>query len=78
MSRAKHRCAGNDRSVTRTSSLADRLALARERMRSVYGLLSDDAVTRTPNPIMSPPVWDLGHIAAYEELWSDAESHMTG
>jgi iron(II)-dependent oxidoreductase len=26
-------------------------------------------MARQADPIMSPPLWDLGHIAAYEELW---------
>ena len=26
-------------------------------------------MVRQADPIMSPPLWDLGHIAAYEELW---------
>jgi len=31
----------------------------------------DDAVVHTPlDPIMSPLVWDLAHIAAYEDLWA--------
>ena len=33
--------------------------------------LDDDALTRVHSPIMSPLVWDLGHIAAYEDLWLD-------
>ena len=31
--------------------------------------LSDDDLERLLDPIMSPLVWDLGHIAAYEDLW---------
>jgi iron(II)-dependent oxidoreductase len=31
--------------------------------------LSDDDLERVHSPIMSPLVWDLGHIAAYEDLW---------
>src|SRR4051795_2653050 len=31
----------------------------------------DDAVMEEPlDPIMSPLVWDLAHIAAYEDLWA--------
>ena len=30
---------------------------------------SDEQLTRVHSPIMSPLVWDLGHIAAYEDLW---------
>ena len=31
--------------------------------------LDDEALHRPLHPIMSPLVWDLGHIAAYEDLW---------
>ncbi len=31
--------------------------------------LDDAALERTHSPIMSPLVWDLAHIAAYEDLW---------
>jgi iron(II)-dependent oxidoreductase len=31
--------------------------------------LSPEEMARQADPIMSPPLWDLGHIAAYEELW---------
>jgi iron(II)-dependent oxidoreductase len=32
--------------------------------------LDDDAMHRPLDPIMSPLVWDLAHIAAYEDLWA--------
>ncbi len=31
--------------------------------------IGDGALERVHSPIMSPLVWDLGHIAAYEDLW---------
>ena len=31
--------------------------------------LSDEDLERVHSPIMSPLAWDLGHIAAYEDLW---------
>jgi iron(II)-dependent oxidoreductase len=31
--------------------------------------LTDEQLERVYSPIMSPLVWDLGHIAAYEDLW---------
>src|SRR5271168_2091124 len=31
--------------------------------------LDDAQLERVHSPIMSPLVWDLGHIAAYEDLW---------
>ena len=47
------------------------LALRDERDRTL-GLiapLSEDALTRQHDSLMSPIVWDLGHIGAFEELW---------
>ncbi len=32
--------------------------------------LDDDVMHRPLSPIMSPLVWDLAHIAAYEDLWA--------
>src|SRR3954452_6514895 len=32
--------------------------------------LDDDVLHRPLDPIMSPLVWDLAHIAAYEDLWA--------
>src|SRR6478672_10270821 len=32
--------------------------------------LSDDVMHQPLDPIMSPLVWDLAHIAAYEDLWA--------
>src|SRR6187200_1936435 len=31
--------------------------------------LDDETMHRPLDPIMSPLVWDLAHIAAYEDLW---------
>src|SRR5450755_4277483 len=31
--------------------------------------LSEEDLERVHSPIMSPLAWDLGHIAAYEDLW---------
>src|SRR5438132_3186844 len=46
-------------------------ALERARMRTLALVcnLDDEALERVHSPIMSPLVWDLGHIAAYEDLW---------
>src|SRR5258708_2867617 len=45
------------------------LDAAREATIALVADLDDDALTRVHSPIMSPLVWDLGHIAAYEDLW---------
>ena len=42
---------------------------ARERTLALIAGLSDEDLERVHSPIMSPLVWDLGHIAAYEDLW---------
>jgi gamma-glutamyl hercynylcysteine S-oxide synthase len=42
---------------------------ARERTLGLVEHLDDEALTKIYSPIMSPLVWDLGHIAAYEDLW---------
>src|SRR5215212_11092438 len=49
--------------------LTDALAEGRERTLALVAPLSDADVERQHTPIMSPLVWDLAHIAAYEELW---------
>jgi iron(II)-dependent oxidoreductase len=51
------------------TTLADRLEATRARTLALYEPLGADLAGRAPAPFMSPPVWDLGHIAAYEELW---------
>jgi iron(II)-dependent oxidoreductase len=42
---------------------------ARERTLELVAGLNDEQLERVHSPIMSPLVWDLGHIAAYEDLW---------
>jgi iron(II)-dependent oxidoreductase len=45
------------------------LAEARERTLALVGRVSDDDLQRVHSTLMSPLVWDLGHIAAFEDLW---------
>src|SRR5258707_3001494 len=45
------------------------LETVREQTLALVGHLSDDDLSRVLSPIMSPLVWDLAHIAAYEDLW---------
>lgn len=47
----------------------DALAETRGRTLALVAHLDDDAVERVHSPLMSPLVWDLGHIAAFEDLW---------
>jgi len=47
----------------------DRLERAREQTLSLVAAVSDSDLERVHSPLMSPLVWDLGHIAAFEDLW---------
>jgi gamma-glutamyl hercynylcysteine S-oxide synthase len=51
------------------TAIAERLASVRGCTEAIVTGLSDDVLQHAPRPFVSPPVWDLGHIAAYEELW---------
>jgi gamma-glutamyl hercynylcysteine S-oxide synthase len=50
-------------------SVAEDLAAVRDRTLSLVAPLSTDDLERQIDPLMSPLVWDLAHIAAYEDLW---------
>src|SRR3954466_8416200 len=58
------------RSLGAEQDLAATLADTRERTLALVEPLSDDVMHRPLDPIMSPLVWDLAHIAAYEDLWA--------
>jgi gamma-glutamyl hercynylcysteine S-oxide synthase len=55
--------------VRSSPPVSDALADARERTLALVAPLSDADVESQHTEIMSPLVWDLAHIAAYEELW---------
>jgi gamma-glutamyl hercynylcysteine S-oxide synthase len=46
-----------------------RLGEARERTLALVEPISEEDLNRVHDPLMSPLVWDLGHIAAFEDLW---------
>jgi gamma-glutamyl hercynylcysteine S-oxide synthase len=50
-------------------SVADDLAAVRDRTLGLVEPLSTEDLERQIDPLMSPLVWDLAHIAAYEDLW---------
>src|SRR3954447_6885585 len=52
-----------------TSAVLEALGEARQRTLGLVEHLDDEALERVVDPIMSPLAWDLGHIAAYEDLW---------
>src|SRR3954453_3141737 len=41
----------------------------RERTFALVAHLDEERLTAVTSPIMSPLAWDLGHMAAYEDLW---------
>ncbi len=45
------------------------LGEARERTLRIVEPVSETDMNRVHVPLMSPLVWDLGHLAAYEDLW---------
>jgi gamma-glutamyl hercynylcysteine S-oxide synthase len=47
----------------------DVLTEARQRTLELVAPLSSEDLCRQHDPLMSPIVWDLGHIAGFEELW---------
>src|SRR5829696_2282403 len=49
--------------------IADLLLEARARTLLLVAPLSDEDLRAQHDPLMSPVVWDLGHIAHFEELW---------
>ena len=50
-------------------SIAERLREARARTFLLVSPLSDEELHAQHDPLMSPVIWDLGHIAHFEELW---------
>jgi len=65
--------ASNALTPTRLQTDAEQVLVAldeaREATIALVAALDEDALRRVHSPIMSPLVWDLGHIAAYEDLW---------
>ena len=49
--------------------LIDALQAARERTLALVAQLPDPELERVQSTLMSPLAWDLGHIAAFEDLW---------
>jgi iron(II)-dependent oxidoreductase len=55
--------------LTESAAALDALAETRESTLALVAAVSDDDLQRVHSPLMSPLVWDLGHIAAFEDLW---------
>jgi iron(II)-dependent oxidoreductase len=56
------------RPLTR-ARITELLGEARARTLLLVASLSDEDLRRQHDPLMSPIVWDLGHIAHFEEVW---------
>jgi iron(II)-dependent oxidoreductase len=63
------RAAQPDSLTSDAEQVLDALAAVRERTLELVSALSEADLEKVHSPIMSPLVWDLGHIAAYEDLW---------
>ena len=50
-------------------AIADLLTEARDRTLLLVSTVSDEDLHRQHDPLMSPIIWDIGHIAHFEELW---------
>jgi iron(II)-dependent oxidoreductase len=55
--------------VDTTAAIASQLAEARARTLLLLAPLTDEDLRAQHDPLMSPVLWDLGHIAYFEELW---------
>jgi iron(II)-dependent oxidoreductase len=55
--------------TTSRAVIAARLEAARARTLTLVESLSEDALNGVHDPLLSPIVWDLGHIATFEDLW---------
>jgi iron(II)-dependent oxidoreductase len=60
---------------TDTETALNALGSARESTLALVDGLTSEQLEAVHSPLMSPLVWDLGHIAAYEDLWI---SHRLG
>jgi iron(II)-dependent oxidoreductase len=49
--------------------IARRLAEARARTLLLTAVVPEDDLRRQHDPLMGPVIWDLGHIAHFEQLW---------
>jgi iron(II)-dependent oxidoreductase len=56
-------------SRTDPKTIAEELLEARARTLLLVAPLTDDELRMQHDPLMSPILWDLGHIAHFEELW---------
>ena len=60
---------GTARRSCDAGAIAHRLDAVRARTMLLVEQLSDETLNAVHSPLMSPIVWDLGHIATFEDLW---------
>ncbi len=56
-------------------ALVQRLQETRERTRLLLEMVPEEDLLAQHDPIMSPLIWDYGHIGNYEELWLLQRAH---
>jgi iron(II)-dependent oxidoreductase len=61
--------AGAAASISSGVEVLEALQEAREDTLAIVEPFSDEVLERVHSTLMSPLVWDLGHIAAFEDLW---------
>jgi len=61
----------SSRSAPTRVELAALLAEARDRTLALIETVSEEDLRAQHDPLMGPILWDLGHIAHFEELWLD-------
>src|SRR5829696_1250673 len=65
----------NTKSRIKKSVVVEGLTEARERTRLLLRGVSEEDLRTQHDPIMSPLIWDYGHIGNYEELWLLQKAH---
>src|SRR5215218_8105452 len=65
----------NTKSRINKSVVVEGLTEARERTRFLLAGVSDEDLATQHDPVMSPLIWDYGHIGNYEELWLLQKAH---
>jgi iron(II)-dependent oxidoreductase len=63
------------RDAVSKDALVGELEEARERTRFLLGSVSEADLATQHDPLMSPLIWDYGHIGNYEELWLLQKAH---
>jgi iron(II)-dependent oxidoreductase len=63
------------REPAQPGALARRLSRTRDRTLALIGGVDEEALNGVHSPLLSPIVWDLGHIAAFEDLWLVQNAH---